>query len=223
MAFVFKRPGDYTKIHTLLLYGGGIDSTTLLKFLADDREKRKTQVSAVFFRYGQKAQALEEQACSYFCKKYGVDLHMVDTPFASITNSAIMAGGDLANDPAINILDGRNLTLIGLAGMLGAKIGATHLALGFHIEPVARPFPDASPEFFDAAAALMPLAFKHKMELCAPFSQATREEIFAYARNHDSDILSLAHTCYEDVPGGCGKCSHCLLKQQITSAWAPKE
>lgn len=220
MAFVFKRPGVYSQIHTLLLYGGGIDSTTLLKFLAEDRFKRQTQVSAVFFRYGQKAQALEEQACRYFCNKYQVELHVVDTAFASITDSAIMAGGELANDPSINILDGRNLTLIGMAGMLGAKIKATHLALGFHIEPVARPFPDASPEFFDAMSNMMRLAFKHKMELCAPFSEATREEIFAYARNHDSEILTAAHTCYEDVPGGCGKCSHCLLKQQITSGWS---
>lgn len=210
-------------MHTILLYGGGIDSSTLLHYLAHaplhDARYADAKLEAMFFRYGQKAEKFEQQACEYFCKKYNVPLTLIDVPLGALSNSAIMSGSALANDPAINILDGRNITFLSLAGMYAAKVGATQIAMGYHVEPVARPFPDASIEFVGAFNAMIPFAFKHDFELVAPFANWTREEIFQYAKDHDSEILQLAHTCYEDVEGGCGKCTHCLLKQQIMGAW----
>lgn len=213
-------------LHTLLLYGGGIDSSTLVAYLAEQRNRYNAQlegvvgeeektVSAVFFRYGQKAEALEQEACQRFCDKYDVPLYIVDAPFASLTDSAIMKGAQLANDPKVNILDGRNFTFIGLAGMLAAKIGASKLAMGYHVEPVARPFPDASIEFVHAINRMIPFAYVHHFQVVAPFAEWTREEIFAYAKRHAPDVLTFAHTCYEDVPGGCGVCTHCQLKKEI--------
>lgn len=211
-------------LHTLLLYGGGIDSSTLLVYLAKQRDRYNAvvndgeelkQLSAVFFRYGQKAEILEQAACQRFCNQYDVPLYVVDTPFASLTSSAIMKGAQLADDPKINILDGRNFTLIGLAGMLAAKINASQLAMGYHVEPVARPFPDASIEFVHAINRMIPFAYVHPFKVVAPFSEWTREEIFAYAKEKAPDVLEYAHTCYENVPRGCGECSHCKLKKEI--------
>ena len=196
---------------TILLYGGGIDSTVLLHLLCF----RGEDVHAVFFQYGQKAETLEFEACSYFCRKLGVPLTALRLPIGEISISAILSGGALANDPAINILDGRNFALIAMAGMFAAKIDADKIAMGYHVEPVTRPFPDASIEFVHAINKMIPQAFVHKFEVVAPMSEWTREDIFAYAKSLDSDVLDRAHTCYEDVAGGCGKCSHCLLKAQM--------
>lgn len=196
---------------TLLLYGGGIDSSTLLHFL----NAQGTDVHAVFFRYNQKAAELEEQACSYFCKKLNVPLTVIPLSLSALSHSAILSGGALANDPKINILDGRNLTLISMAGMFAAKISANKIAMGYHVEPVARPFPDASIEFVHAVNKMIPYAFVHKFEVIAPFSGWTREEIFQYAKDQCPEVLSHAHTCYEAVQGGCGLCSHCVLKKQV--------
>ncbi len=195
----------------ILLYGGGIDSSTLLAYLT----KEGHEVHSVFFRYGQKAQELEEQACRYFCKLYESQLLVLDVPLTSISDSTIMAGSSLANDPSKNILDGRNLALVSITSILAAKLQITDIAMGYHVEPVARPFPDASIEFVHAFNRMSAYAFKHVPKIVAPFSEWTREQIFLWAKENAPEILDLAHTCYEDVPGGCGQCSHCLLKQDI--------
>ncbi|QDH83432.1 7-cyano-7-deazaguanine synthase [Achromobacter phage Motura] len=195
----------------ILLYGGGIDSTTLLAHLSKHR-----RVYAMFFAYGQKAEALEREACKYFCERYHAEFVEVKLPISELADSAILNGGALADNPAINIVDGRNLTFITLASMFAAKVDVTEIAVGFHVEPVARPFPDASPEFLDAVNTMLPQAFVHKAQVVAPFKDMTRAEIFRYADSMDSEILAQAHTCYEDVPGGCGKCSHCLIKAELT-------
>lgn len=204
-------------MRTLLLYGGGIDSSTLLVYLANGLRHASTtdSLSAVFFRYGQKAEELEHEACAYFCKEYNVDLHVVDVPFSMLTKSTIMSGASIADDPKTNIVDGRNCTFVSLAGMLAARIGANKLAMGYHIEPVARPFPDASIEFVHAINKMIPYAYVHKFEVIAPFADYTREEIFRYADHIDPEILKHAHTCYENVRGGCGICSHCLTKKEL--------
>lgn len=207
----------------LLLYGGGIDSTALLMWLvwrgmfrkSLSSQRRDYKVSAVFFKYGQKAESLEYGACQYFCAKYDVDLHVIQAPFAQISDSAILNGGVLANDPKVNILDGRNFAMLGMAGMLAAKIGATKLAMGYHVEPEHRPFPDASIEFVDAMNEAIPKAFVHQWQIYTPFAKWTRQKIFQWANYYDKDILQKAHTCYENVAGGCGACSHCTLKKQI--------
>jgi 7-cyano-7-deazaguanine synthase len=198
---------------TLLLYGGGIDSSALLAYL--EKLKGPDNVEAVFFRYGQKAEQLEYEACAYMCARYSVPLTVVAVPFSTLTDSAIMRGGELAVSPSVNIVDGRNLTFISLAGMYAAKVGATEIALGYHVEPVARPFPDATTEFLDAVNVLIPRAFVHQFEIVAPFKDWTRHQIFKWAQETDLEIIEHAHTCYEDVDGGCGECSHCVLKEQI--------
>jgi 7-cyano-7-deazaguanine synthase len=196
----------------VLLYGGGIDSSALLHYLC----ARGEDVHALFVRYGQKAEALEEQACRHFCEDRQVPLTIVDLPINQLSNSAIMGHvGQVANDPKINIVDGRNFALISMAGMLAAKIGATKVAMGYHVEPVARPFPDASIEFVHAINRMIPYAYVHQFQVVAPFAEWTREQIFAYAKEYCPQVLERAHTCYENVPGGCGECSHCKLKSQI--------
>lgn len=197
----------------LLLYGGGIDSTTLA---AHYHFNKKISIHCVFFRYGQKAERLEEESCRYFCNKYGHTLHCIDLPLSSISNSAILSTATtIANDPSVNILDGRNLVFLSFAAMLGAKLGVSKLAMGFHIEPPNRPFPDASIEFFHAANEVLKQGVKHPLELEAPFIGLTREDIFKEAQWLDPYILKNAHTCYEDVPGGCGECTHCKYKASI--------
>lgn len=202
----------------LLLYGGGIDSSALLVRMSQpDFTKPTDKLNAVFFRYGQKAEADEYFACHWFCKKYNVELTVIDVPISQISESAILTTStDIANNPSVNIVDGRNFVFISLAGMLAAKIGATEIAMGYHVEPIERPFPDASIEFVHAMNKMIPFAYQHLFKIIAPFSEWEREHIFRWSMLNDPDILLKAHTCYEAIPKGCGKCSHCILKEQLT-------
>ena len=199
----------------LLLYGGGIDSTALLHWLSGTAGR----LGAVFFDYGQKANEHEREACEYFCTRYGAELFVLPLSMQFLAASAIMKGSDkVANDPKVNVLDGRNLMLISTAGVLAVEYGYNKLAVGFHQEPVARPFPDASPEFLASVNTTLKQSFIADLEVIAPFKDMSRQDIFALAEFSDKDILRRAHTCYEGVKGGCGTCSHCLLKASTTAA-----
>lgn len=204
-----KMYGDQS---VMLLYGGGIDSTALLHWLSTNSKK----VGAVFFDYGQKANECEREACEYFCKKYGAELFVLPLSLQFLAKSAILKGSDSkADNPKANVLDGRNLMLLATAGVLAVERDYNRLAVGFHLEPASRPFPDASPEFLDSVNSTLQQAFIADLEVIAPFKNQTREDIFDYAEFADSEILLKAHTCYEGVKGGCGTCSHCWVKAEL--------
>lgn len=197
---------------SLLLYGGGIDSTACLVY---NHVPHTSERHALFVRYGQKAVELEQKACEYFCTKYSVKLHVLEVPLSQISESAILSGSVLANDPSINVLDGRNVSFLSLAAMLGSKLKVDTLSLGYHLEPENTAFPDATRNCVAAFQRLLNTAYVHKMYIHTPFSDWTRQEIVRWSMNEDPEILEMSHTCYENVFGGCGVCTHCVQKTEM--------
>ena len=198
---------------SLLLYGGGNDSTALaIEFGSHGN------YAAVFFRYSQKAQELEELAVRRVCAIYSIELHIITLDPALFGKSALLSGG-IATDVKDNIVDGRNLVFISQAAALAASLNRQCLHVGFHIEPEARPFPDASSEFLESVNKTLAAALVHKVQVVAPYANLTREEIFKRGHTLNPKTFRLAHTCYEDVVGGCGVCAHCKVQQEIISNW----
>lgn len=194
----------------VLLYGGGIDSTTLLAFL----RSKGYDPHLLFFDYNQKANRLEEATMLKWAtpgKHKTVKLDL-----SQLVTSNIMDGESLADTPSSNVLEGRNLIFLSLAAAWASTLNAPHVYLGFHAEPEGAPFPDATPEFFNSANQVLAKGFVHNVQLKAPFQTWTRTQIFKWAKDNAPEALN-AHTCYEDVAGGCGKCSHCVLKEKILS------
>ena len=198
---------------SLLLYGGGNDSSALaLEF------GTRGNYAAVFFRYSQKAQELEELAVRRICSIYDIELHIITLDPALFGKSAILAGA-VAADVKDNIVDGRNLVFISQAAALAASLNRNYLHVGFHIEPTARPFPDASSEFLDSINNTLNTALVHKVQVVAPYANLTREEIYKRGYKLNPEAFGLAHTCYEAVTGGCGVCAHCKVQQDIIDNW----
>lgn len=195
---------------SVLLYGGGIDSTTLLFFL----QQQGINPLAMYFEYGQKAQRLERLSLERWVPESRRKIFSID--LKALVTSNIMAGENLASTPASNALEGRNLIFISLASAYASSVGARVLYLGFHAEPESAPFPDATEGFRLAVNTTLAAGMLNPITVEAPFSSWTRKEIFAWALKNAPEALE-AHTCYEDVSGGCGKCSHCLLKKELLS------
>ena len=103
-------------------------------------------------------------------------------------------------------LTGRNIILLTKASIYCAQRGIGRIALG----PLAgNPFPDATPEFFEAMARALGLGLAHDIRIDAPF-----------ARKHKSDVirigvelgvpLELTLSCMNPKGGlHCGLCSKC--------------
>lgn len=48
----------------------------------------------------------------------------------------------------------------------------------------------------------------------APFFKLTRYQIYKRGYELNPKLLD-AHTCYENVVGGCGKCAHCVQRHSM--------
>jgi len=197
----------------LILLGGGLDSSTLLVYL----KKKKVDLYALFFQYGQKAESGETKSVKYFCKKYKVPLKIIKLPIDELATSAILRKNkkNINNITALNCLEGRNIIFISLASTYAITIGANKLYLGYHIEPKDKPFPDATIQAIKAFKGVLKQAYRVPLSLEVPFVKKTRYKIFKLGLVLDKEIYKKSFTCYENATKECGKCAHCKLKKEF--------
>ena len=206
------------RVRPLVLLGGGLDSTALLVWLAREARCVVGDLIGVHFRYGQRAYIQEATANAYFCYKYGVALRTIDVDLRQIAMSAIL---DQALPPLPvtgNKLEGRNVIFVMMAATLAATLEYDALFLGYHHEPANAPFPDATEAAVEDMNRMLGTGYKSLVQVHTPFSHMTRFEIMQKGYELDPELLEKTHTCYADIPGGCGSCVHCEQKTVMMTA-----
>ena len=103
-------------------------------------------------------------------------------------------------------LEGRNIVLISKAAVLCARLRIGRLVLG----PLdGNPFPDATPEFFDAMSRAMSLGLAHPLVIDAPFRGLHKADVIGLGRSLGVP-LDVTLSCMNPQDGGhCGQCSKC--------------
>lgn len=103
-------------------------------------------------------------------------------------------------------LDGRNIVLISKAAVLCARLQIGRLVLG----PLdGNPFPDATPEFFDAMARAMSSGLAHPLAIDAPFRVLHKADVIGLGRSLGVP-LAVTLSCMNPQDGQhCGRCSKC--------------
>ena len=108
-------------------------------------------------------------------------------------------------------LEGRNIVLISKAAVLCARLGLERLALG----PLAgNPFPDATPQFFEAMGRAMSLGLGRPLAIRAPIAHLHKEEVVKIGCDLGVP-LALTLSCMS--PKGdrhCGACSKCRERHE---------
>ncbi|MBI4887850.1 MAG: 7-cyano-7-deazaguanine synthase [Acidobacteria bacterium] len=103
-------------------------------------------------------------------------------------------------------LTGRNVALLSKAAIYCAQQGLGRIALG----PLAgNPFPDATPQFFDAMARALSLGLAHPLAIDAPFSAMEKSGVIRLGVELGVP-LGLTLSCMnprDDLH--CGRCSKC--------------
>lgn len=113
-------------------------------------------------------------------------------------------------------LTGRNVALLSKAAIFCAQHRIDSIAIG----PLAgNPFPDATPQFFEAMARALSLGLAHPLTIRAPFAALHKADVIR--RGIELGVpLELTLSCMNpqrcpDEPGGragarhCGRCSKC--------------
>jgi 7-cyano-7-deazaguanine synthase len=107
-------------------------------------------------------------------------------------------------------LTGRNIILLSKAGVYCAQHGIGRLAIG----PLAgNPFPDATPQFFDAMAGALSLGLDRPIRIAAPLAQMHKSDVIRLGAELGVP-LELTLSCMNPQAGlHCGRCSKCRERQ----------
>lgn len=208
------------KKKAIVLFSGGIDSTTLL-YLA---KFEGYEVYAISFNYGQR-HSIEIEAASKIISILGINEHKV-------VNLGIgQLGGSSLTDHNIEIpltsnspktsstyVPARNSIFLTVAMGWAEVIDATHIFIGATAEDFPQ-YPDCGPDYLKAFQNMANLATKtgregKKLLFDAPLINLYKHDIIAKASKLGIP-LELTVTCYQATDDGfsCGKCDSCQKRR----------
>jgi 7-cyano-7-deazaguanine synthase len=192
-----------------VLSSGGLDSAVLLVEMA----RTAGRAIPLFVRVGHVWEPEEHAALRRFVAAVGDEridpIREVAVPMDDVYGRHwSMTGRDVpgwdAPDAEVE-LRGRNLVLLAKPLVLAATLGWPTLALG---SLAGNPFPDATPSFFAALAAVASEGLRAPLAIVTPFRELSKVDVIR--RGAD---LPLEHTlsCLTPAAGGihCGDCNKC--------------
>ena len=201
-----------------VLCSGGLDSCVLLIDLA----RRTGHAVPLFVRAGHPWEEAERAALGRFLEvvtepavaplRYLL-LPMGDVYGAHWSMSGQGAPGWAAPDEAVE-LRGRNLVLLSKALVAAAIEGWPTVALG---SLAGNPFPDATPHFFAAIAAVGSEALRTSLAVVAPYRELSKSDVI----RRGADLpLELTLSCLRPTPDGrhCGDCNKCRERVEAFAA-----
>ena len=195
---------------TAVLCSGGLDSVVLVAQEARERPVQPIYVSAGLAWETDERAALDRLAAA---GAFGmavlpiatltVDMRDVYAP----THWAVRGTPPAYDTPDEDVyLAGRNVILLSKAGVFCAARGIHRIAIG----PLAgNPFPDATPQFFEAMGRALSLGLDHPLEIVAPFTAWHKADVVRLGTSLGV-AMELSLSCMNPQGGQhCGLCSKC--------------
>jgi len=204
---------------TAVLLSGGLDSAVLLA----EEAARTENVQPVYVSAGLAWETAERHIVARLLAappiagrarplaSLSVDMRDV----YSATHWAVQGTPPLYHTPDEDVyLPGRNIVLLGKAGIFCATAGLDRLVLGTLAH---NPFPDATPEFRSAMAHALSLGLAHTLTIEAPFADTSKADVIrrGIALGVPFELtLSCMNPEPDTSPGEnpalhCGTCSKC--------------
>lgn len=203
-----------------VLFSGGLDSAVLLALEGRDHDR----VWPIHVRAGLAWEAAEARAMARLLQAppfagrieplTTLTVDMRDVYPAS--HWAVEGRPPAYNTPDEDVyLEGRNVVLTSKAAVWCARRGVSRLALG----PLAgNPFPDATPEFFEAMSRALSLGLGSPITLAAPLAGFHKEDVIKLGLELGVPLeltLSCMNPGDDDRP--CGRCSKCRERDDAFS------
>jgi len=208
----------------VVLFSGGIDSTTALYWARD----RYDRVHPLTFNYGQRHK-IEVRLAGRLARKLGLVRTLLKVDLNQVGGSALTDPGfplprfeDSARLPAgppATYVPFRNGIFLAVAAAWAEARGVHDLVCGFHVIDSPE-YPDTRREFVRAMERAINLGTSAafggpEMRLLAPFIGLTKSEIIGQGLALGADY-SYSVSCYAGGEVPCRTCSSCLLRR---AAW----
>lgn len=207
---------------TIVLFSGGVDSTTCLAMAIE--RYGIDNVIPLSISYGQKHNK-EIEAAKKILDYYGLKGMELDlSTIFRFSNCSLLAHSDAeipeetyaeqlqgtGGKPVSTYVPFRNGLFLSSAASLALSLGCDSIYYGAHQDDAAgNAYPDCSEVFNNAIQAAVYEGSGHQLQILAPFIQKTKAEVIRTGLKLQVPY-ELTWSCYEGHEKACGKCGTCL-------------
>ncbi|MBQ8071274.1 MAG: 7-cyano-7-deazaguanine synthase QueC [Bacteroidales bacterium] len=207
----------------VLIYSGGMDSTTLLY-------KYRSEISlAVTFTYGAR-QDFEQTACAKEnCSLLGIEHLIIPLDFmGKYFRSSILEGGEDVphgeydeQNMKSTVVPFRNGIMLSVAVGLAESRGLDTVLIANHAGDHSI-YPDCRPSFINAIDAAAEEGTYVGVRILSPFCEMTKREI-ALEGKKIGVPFEKTYSCYEGRHVHCGLCATCRERKEALEGFDPTE
>ncbi len=199
---------------SLLVFSGGMDSTTMLY------EYEQRIALAVSFDYGSNHNQREIACAKLHCERLGVPHLVIPLGFmAQHFHSSLLEGADAVPDGDYNadnmrstVVPFRNGIMLSVAAGLAETHGLAHVMLANHAGDHAI-YPDCRPAFVEAMSNAIMAGTYDGITLLAPYTNLTKAQIAMRGKKFSIDY-SETYSCYKGKEHHCGTCGTCIERRE---------
>ena len=205
----------------VLIYSGGLDSTTLLY------EYKESIALAVTFDYGSKHNAREISYAEENCKRLGIKHLIVPLGFIGqyFKSDLLLGGGEIPEGSYADenmhstVVPFRNGIMLAVAAGLAESYGLDTVLLANHSGDHAI-YPDCRPEFVEAMDRAVQAGTYEGIRVVSPYCHITKRDIALRGKDLGIDY-SLTYSCYKGGEKHCGKCGTCVERKEALEGFDP--
>ncbi|MFO0822560.1 MAG: 7-cyano-7-deazaguanine synthase QueC [Gemmataceae bacterium] len=196
----------------VVIYSGGLDSTTLLYHLRAEGSK----IVALSVNYGQRHLDRELAAADAICTHLGVERRTVDLTslvgfFGGnvLTGAGVLPEGEYAPETiGQTLVPNRNMVLLSVGLAWTVSLGFDAVAFGAHGGEHTN-YPDCQPSFAEAMDRAAQVCDFRPIRVRAPFVNWVKADVVR--RGAELGVpFELTWSCYAGGEVHCGKCSTCI-------------
>ena len=203
----------------LLIYSGGLDSTTLLY------EYRDRISLAVSFDYGSKHNAREIACAVDNCKHLGIKHLIIPLGFIGqyFKSDLLLGGGEIPEghyaeeNMKSTVVPFRNGIMLSVAAGLAESYGLDTVLLANHAGDHAI-YPDCRPEFVAAMDDAVRAGTYEGIRVVSPYCLLTKRDIALRGKDLGVDY-SRTYSCYKGGEKHCGKCGTCTERKEALAGF----
>ena len=209
-------------MRALVLFSGGLDSTTALAMAID--KYGKDNVIALSISYGQKHKK-EIEASNKIAKYYGIEHIYLDlTKIFEYSNCSLLEKNNMdipngeyseqlkenGGDTLSTYVPFRNGLFLSSAASIALSKNCDIIYYGAHSDDAAlNAYPDCSKEFDDAINKAIYVGSGNKVRVEGPFVNLHKSDIVKIGTKLNVPY-ELTWSCYNGNDKACGKCGTCL-------------
>ena len=199
---------------TIIIYSGGLDSTTLLY----DQQERIAL--AVTFNYGSNHAARETECAKYHCTKLGIEHIVIDLAFMKqFFSSSLLSGADAIpsgnyddDNMKSTVVPFRNGIMLSVACGLAESRGLKRVLIANHGGDHAI-YPDCRANFITSMGEAMKAGTYDGVQLDAPYTHLTKSDIVMRGAKLGIDY-GKTYSCYRGGEKHCGTCGTCTERRE---------